>query len=391
MMLDDMIYTLTKGRPFIFVVMKFNSREKIYKTIKKSLDQEFGLACIRADEVKSSGFDLLAKIQKLIERAEIVVADISEDSPNVFYEIGYAVGKEKSPIIIVDSKLKEQVPVDLQGLEVIRYENTWDGEEPFIHELNSHLKFRLKSSNALLRDMLVPTVLKEIYIVASPKYPKSESPFAGQVRDIRTFGDYLGVMGILTAFGSTVGESKAIQLVSGQYSSNDLLTRPASLFLIGSRKSNPPAGKMMTQVLKGKEPYWTFDPRENSPEKGDWPVILYKHLKGGGKKPLEGKVGTFQDKQIWCKDYGIIIRAPHPLHPDQLVLIMAGAHSLGTGAACIASTYSPCIKKIQEKLPEGILGNKEKSFWVLVEGEASTKDGLLDHEKVNIVDAGVYD
>ncbi|MFA5414402.1 MAG: hypothetical protein WC295_02810 [Methanoregula sp.] len=389
-MLDDMIYKLTKGRPFIFIAMKYNSKERIHEIIKSAVEKEFGMACIRADDVKSAGFDLLAKIQKLIERAEIVIADISVDSPNVFYEIGYAVGKDKSPIILVDSKRKKKVPVDLQGLEVLRYEDIWDGEIPFIRELNSHLGFRLKSSNALLRDMLIPEVLEEIYIVASPKYPNSESPFAGQVRDIRTFGDYLGVMGILTAFGSTMGESKAIQLVSGQYSSDDLLTRPASLFMIGSRKSNPPAGKMMAKVLKGKDPYWTFDPAGDVPEKGDWRVMLYKHLKGE-KLPQKGTVGTFQDKQIWKEDYGIIIRAPHPLHPDRLVLIMAGAHSLGTGAACIAATYSPCIKEIQKFLPEKVLGDKSKSFWVLVKGKASENDGLLDQENVEIIDSGVYD
>lgn len=135
---------------------------------------------------------------------------------------------------------------------------------------------------------------------------------------------------------------------------------------------------------------WSFDPNGDALEKGDWPVILYKH-QGGDKIPQPGKVGTFQGKQIWVEDYGIIIRGPHPIHPDRLVLIMAGAHSLGTGAACIAATYSPSIKKIQNSLPEMVLADKSKSFWVLVKGEASKKDGLLDHDSVTIVDCGVYD
>lgn len=390
--IDDMIYTLTKGRPFIFIVMKFNSKLKIFHAIRATVAQEFGMATIRADEVKSSGFDLLEKIKKLIERAEIVVADISIDSPNVFYEIGYAVGKDKSPIILIDSKRKKNIPVDLQGLEVIKYDYNWDGEEPFIRELNSHLAFRLKASNALLRDMLIPTIPEDMYIVASPKYPQSDSPFAGQVRDIRTFGDYLGVMGLLTAFGSTIGESKQIQFVSGQYSSGDLLTRPANLFFIGSRKSNPPVGLIMPKMLEGKEPYWYFDPADNSPEKGDWPVMLYRK-QNDEKIPIKGKIGKFQDKQIWVEDYGIIIRTPHPLHKDRQVLIMAGAHSLGTGAACIAATSSPLIKEIQKMLPEKTLADKSKGFWVLVKGTASEKDGLLDHDAkgIKILEAGVYD
>lgn len=390
--IDDMIYTLTKGRPFIFVIMKFNSKTEIFRIIKEIVEDEFGMACIRADDVKYSGSDLLAKIQKMIERAEVVIADISIDSPNVFYEIGYAVGKNKPPIILVDSQRKDEIPADLRGLEVLRYEDNFDGLEPFKKELKGNLAFQLKTSKPLLRDMLVPEIIRDIYIVASPKYPQSDNQYVGQPRDIRTFGDYLGVMGLLTAFGSTIGESKQIQFISGQYSSGDLLTRPANLFFIGSRKSNPPVGLIMPKMLEGKEPYWYFDPADNSPEKGDWPVMLYRK-QNDEKIPIKGKIGKFQDKQIWVEDYGIIIRTPHPLHKDRQVFIMAGAHSLGTGAACIAATSSPLIKEIQKMLPEKTLADKSKGFWVLVKGTASEKDGLLDHDAkgIKILEAGVYD
>lgn len=389
-MLDDIVYSLTNGRPFIFVIMKYKSRDDIYGAIKKAIDEEFGLACIRADDVKSAGYDLLAKIQKLIERAEVIIADISLDSPNVYYEIGYAVGKEKRPIIIVNRNKKAKIPIDLQGLEVIKYEYAhWGGEEPFIQELKTQLRFRLQSSNALLRDMLIPTIARDMYIVASPRYPRAGSQFASQVRDIRTFGDYSGVMGLLTAFGSTIGEVKGVQFVSGQYSSDDLLTRPSNLFLIGSRKSNPPVGEMMQLVLQGKEPYWSFDPLEGEEEKGDWHVRLFRE-ESGLKTLHAGKTRTFGDKEIWDEDYGLILRAPHPRHPDRQVLIMAGAHSLGTGAACIAATSSPLIKEIQKRLPEKTLAEKSRCFWVLVKGKASEKDGLLDYDGVTVCDAGIY-
>ena len=104
-------------------------------------------------------------------------------------------------------------------------------------------------------------------------------------------------------------------------------------------------------------------------------------------------------KQIWTQDYGLILRAPHPRHKKRIILLMAGAHSLGTGAACLAASRSPLIKKVRETLREstgqlaqeksGIIENSENAFWVLVKGTVKHPDFLLDEDGVSIEDAGV--
>lgn len=38
------------------------------------------------------------------------------------------------------------------------------------------------------------------------------------------------------------------------------------------------------------------------------------------------------------EDYGLIVRGPHPLHPHRMATVLAGPHSLGTSAACLAAT-----------------------------------------------------
>ena len=73
------------------------------------------------------------------------------------------------------------------------------------------------------------------------------------------------------------------------------------------------------------------------------------------------------------------------------MLILAGAHSLGTAAACLAATRSPLVKMIKDALPADIdLANKAQPFWVLVRGEASPTDNLLDEKDVTIVETGGY-
>ncbi len=95
---------------------------------------------------------------------------------------------------------------------------------------------------------------------------------------------------------------------------------------------------------------------------------------------------------IHTLNHGIIIRGPHLNNPNRIVLIMAGAHSLGTGAACLAATRSSLIREIQSALPKKEdLADKNKTIWVLVQGKVSEKDNLLDVEGICILRAGVCD
>ena len=389
----DMIHALTGGRPHLFMIMAYNqAKEGLYERIRSVSEEKFNVVCIRADEVKSSGYDLLAKIHDLIARAELVIAEISEWSPNVFYEIGYAVGVRKPPLLLIE-KAKE-VPTDLKGLEVVEYKYDWDGIRTFEADLTEHLRFRMNSDFALLRDMLEAPVPEPAYLVTSPKYPGRHSRIQGQVYDTRTFGDHLGILGLISAFGSMRGEGKGIDLVSAQHSPPDLWKKPMSLYLIGSKKVNPTVGIMMERLQGGREPNWSIEPALGFTEKDqDWPGCLYRTA-AGNTEAIQGELEETEVEgekaEIWKEDYGIVLRGAHPLHPGRLVLILAGAHSLGTGAACLAATRSALIQKIRSRLPTGALEDKTCTFWVLVKGVASDRDCLLDEEGVSVEDAGVY-
>lgn len=141
-----------------------------------------------------------------------------------------------------------------------------------------------------------------------------------------------------------------------------------------------------------RRPRWSFDPEHPTEgERGDWSVALYRtdesqpQLVRGETKQLG------PDKEwVWTSDYGLIVRGPHPRHPGRMVLIMAGAHSLGSGAACLAATRSSIIKRIRERLPKGILEDKQRTFWALIKGTVTSRDYLLDEDGVSVEEAGVY-
>lgn len=389
--LGHIVEELTQGKPYVFVVMPYKSRWDFFVHIREVVRQAVGLVAIRADDVHGAGHDLLAKIHLLIERAELVIAEISTPSANVFYEVGYAVGVQKPLLLLVEEGV--DVPTDLKGREVISYGGSREAIEVFDKRLADHLRARLNSQIALLRDMLEADIPTPAYIVASPRYPGKDSRIRAQAYDQRTFGDNLGVLGLISAFGCIMGEGRGVELVSGQYSPPDLLSRPLNLYLIGSPKSNPPVREMLQRLQKGREPNWTLGAFPGEKEEGDYLTALYRTT-NGQIELVEGRteyLGT-EGALIHVMDHGIIVRGPHPDYPGRLVMVLAGPHSLGTGAACLAATRSPLIQRIKAALPANVdIADKRRTLWVLVRGEISRRDALLDMEGVSVLKAGVYE
>ncbi|MDI9585491.1 MAG: hypothetical protein QM473_14805, partial [Acidobacteriota bacterium] len=221
------VQELTKGQPFAFVAMAYPRAEHaqtfqhVYSVIHEVVTERFGMACVRADAVPGSGHDLLAKLHYLMEQADLVIADISEDRPNVFYEIGYAVGRGKPPLLVC--RRGRDVPTDLRGLEVIEYGEGWDGPAEFRRQLESHLKVLVGAELPILSDMLLAPNPRPAYIVAGSRYATQQAQSVGQSYHHRTFGDRLGILGLVSTFGALMGGAGAIELISAKYSPPDLL------------------------------------------------------------------------------------------------------------------------------------------------------------------------
>ena len=101
-------------------------------------------------------------------------------------------------------------------------------------------------------------------------------------------------------------------------------------------------------------------------------------------EPVRAQAGQHNE------DYGLILRGPKPGFPGRMLTVLAGAHSLGTGAACLAATKSDLVEKVQRKLGSKCdLATCEHTMWALVKG-VSGKDRHIVADGVTIVDAGVY-
>lgn len=96
---------------FAFVLMPFRSEfDDVYKLGIKETAAEVGILAERVDEqLYREG--ILERIYRQIEVADLIVADMSGQNPNVFYEVGYAHAKGK--LCILMTKDTKDIPFDL--------------------------------------------------------------------------------------------------------------------------------------------------------------------------------------------------------------------------------------------------------------------------------------
>lgn len=103
-----------------FTIMPFGGwQDQYYKTVYKPAIAEAGLLPQRADDL-SRASTIINDIWAFTKEATIVLADLTEENPNVFYELGLAHALAK-PVVLVASSI-EEVPFDLRALRILIYD-----------------------------------------------------------------------------------------------------------------------------------------------------------------------------------------------------------------------------------------------------------------------------
>lgn len=126
--------TLTPHKQ-IFVIMKFGDEEmdSAYDGVIKPLGKAFGYEVMRVDEIQNSG-NINQQILEGISSSEIVLADLTGERPNCYYEAGFAhaIGKE----LIFSIKSESPIHFDLASYRFI----TWRTEADYRRKLTERLE-----------------------------------------------------------------------------------------------------------------------------------------------------------------------------------------------------------------------------------------------------------
>src|SRR5438046_549250 len=93
----------TAPKPFVLVLMPFKREfDDTYTFGIKGAAEEVGAYAERIDEQKFQE-GILERIHDQINKADVIVADMTGQNPNVFYEVGYAEALKKVVVLITKS------------------------------------------------------------------------------------------------------------------------------------------------------------------------------------------------------------------------------------------------------------------------------------------------
>ena len=104
----------------VFTIMSFKKEFRDVYNSCKEVCQQFDFEAERTDE-STSLERIVARVEKGIKESAFVIADVSEWSPNVFYEVGFARGLGKN--VILTAKKGTNRAFDVADIPTIDWEN----------------------------------------------------------------------------------------------------------------------------------------------------------------------------------------------------------------------------------------------------------------------------
>ena len=135
----------------IFIAMQFAGQDSVFKAISKTIKQvgkelDLPLVCERIDKhVTGTSYQITDEIFKKIKHNGLLIADITHKNPNVYLEVGYAMGLAKAKniqnqvlLFVKDEGKDTEVGFDLQSYKQCRYKDTEHLRELLEEELNAY-------------------------------------------------------------------------------------------------------------------------------------------------------------------------------------------------------------------------------------------------------------
>lgn len=154
--------TSAQPKPVVFVSMPFGKvSDERYRLAVKPACNSVGAVCERADELAFQG-SVFQEVYDRVAKADVIVADISQRNPNVWYELGYAHALGKTTLLLTDTP--QDIPSDLATYQVI---------------FSGGTKVRLKEElTRALKAVLSPRETEQRIVLGAPSQVSEARPYA---------------------------------------------------------------------------------------------------------------------------------------------------------------------------------------------------------------------
>lgn len=338
--------------------------------------QDSGLTAYRVDQGLIA-HPINTEIERKIRQSRLVVADLTGNNPNVLHEIGQAQSLGK-PLILISQDPPENAPFNVRSLRILHYDL---GHLDQLRQVLVPAFSETTSPNETLRSMLVPSSLghptqdSRFVIAASPlAYRRVMRRADGYTRMRRTYSDYVGVRGILQAFGLLYGFEALPDLVDPEDHADIVMMEPINLYCIASPKANRWTAMLLEQFRDRWVPHLEFRADPGSKNLKNVAVSLFSH--DAMLHPPGWGVNSEGDRHY--RDFGLIVRGPNPYRETSMSVVIAGRSSLGTEAACRAFTDTNTIAEIRDRLA-GLridIEDHRQAFWAIASIHRAAGDGM---------------
>lgn len=126
--------------PKAFVVMQFQTPEyeSLYRDVIEPVCRSEGILAYRADSTQLPGL-IIEDIKKQILESRVIIAEITPQNPNVYYEVGYADALNK-PVILISDRKEGLKPFDVRAYRTIFYDNNIGGKTQIENELRTYIR-----------------------------------------------------------------------------------------------------------------------------------------------------------------------------------------------------------------------------------------------------------
>lgn len=260
-----------------------------------------------------------------VSASHVLIAEVSERNPNVFFEAGLALGRN-IPIIILRHRRAPALPSDLSGTFEVRYEDVGDADQ----DLGARLRVQLANVAERLIGQEKDRRLRiwwatekgssSISLICSVLPEDLRSKFSTPSSDEYIHSDKLGDKdALLEVFEGlhTSHHFERISVIAATDASNEAWSQ--STFLIGG----PDFNEISARVLKLLRPPFVFGSDDE-----DEPLITCSIT--GDSWTIE----TDETTSIPSTDYAMILVGPNVLEPQTRLFGAFGLGTLGVVGAC---------------------------------------------------------
>lgn len=151
--------------------------DTVFEYILKPVMQQKGYELLRADQIIQND-EITKTIIEHLENDYLVIADISEANPNVYYELGYREALKKPVIQIATENTK--LPFDVSIKRTFYYDKDLPKAENFktllltlIDNIESNIQENTDNTSKTLNDKLAQQLIEKIFL--DPQSSSSET------------------------------------------------------------------------------------------------------------------------------------------------------------------------------------------------------------------------